>query len=88
MARISLGLLLALAFPCVANADTLLGFPDKVVDGATFSLCEGRACKMVHLCGVDAPKPGDANAEKARTELVTIQSLGTCMLCVKTISGI
>ena len=81
MARISLGLFLALAFASVANAETLLGFPDKVVDGATFSLCEGRACKMVHLCGVDAPKPGDANAEQARTELRTILG-GNMVKCI------
>ena len=81
MRKHAIASVLVVAFATSAHAATLLGFPDRVVDGATFSLCEGRACKMVHLCGVDAPKPGDANAEQARTELLTILG-GNMVKCI------
>lgn len=71
MAKLLLLSALLLLLTSTAQAASVLGFPDKVTDGATFALCQGRACKMVHLCGVQAPQKGEPGYAASRLALIT-----------------
>jgi endonuclease YncB( thermonuclease family) len=81
MIRVLLALAVLLAFSATAEADQMLGFPDKVTSGDTFALCVGRACKMTRLCGIQAPKKGEPDFEKSRVALISAlgNNLITCI---------
>jgi endonuclease YncB( thermonuclease family) len=68
-----------------AFASSMLGFPDKVPNGDTFSLCVGRACKMVHLCGISAPKQGAPEFDKSRIALIS--ALGNNLVSCTTLGS-
>ncbi len=67
-----LACLMLLGMNGTAFAASMLGFPDKVPNGESFALCVGRACKMVQICGIHAPKQGDADFDKSRVALVGV----------------
>lgn len=43
-----------------ANAAPLSGTANKIVDGDTFWLCQGDACRTIRVCGINAPEKGEA----------------------------
>ncbi len=83
-ALLAFTLLLGAAVP--AAAATLLGFPDRIIDGDSFTLCEGRACKQVDLCGIKAPADGEAGFQESSDALMTILG-GNLIKCTQVGGG-
>ena len=86
MIRELLATMLLLGMAAPAAAATLLGFPDRIIDGDSFTLCEGRACKEIHLCGIKAPSEGEDGYQKSSDALMTILG-GNLIKCVQVGSG-
>lgn len=86
MKRLLWGLGFCLLAIAPAQAGTMLGFADKVQSGDTFALCEGRACKTVRICGIEAPRQDDAGFEKSRVGLVALLG-GNMIKCTTMGSG-
>ncbi|MEG6508359.1 hypothetical protein V6C03_05190 [Methyloligella sp. 2.7D] len=84
--RILIALAVLLVFAPQAEAAKMLGFAVSIRDGDTFSLCEGRACKDVRLCGIRTPKEGEAGFEEARTALTTVLG-GNMVKCISMGAG-
>lgn len=83
-ALIAIGLLFGMT--ASAMAGTLLGFPDRIIDGDSFTLCEGRACKQVNLCGIEAPSEGAEGFQESSDALMTILG-GNLIKCVQVGGG-
>ncbi|MFD0985885.1 thermonuclease family protein [Methyloligella solikamskensis] len=86
MVRVLLALALLLGTAAPAAAGTLLGFPDRIIDGDSFTLCEGRACKEIHLCGIKAPSEGEDGFQESSDALMTILG-GNLIKCTQVGGG-
>ena len=86
MKRVFLAVVLLIATAAPAAAGTLLGFPDRIIAGDSFTLCEGRACKEVHLCGIKAPSEGEDGFQESSDALMTILG-GNLIKCTQVGGG-
>ena len=69
-----------------ANAAPLSGTANKIVDGDTFWLCQGDACRTIRVCGINAPEKGEAGFGASTAALAVLVKDAT-VTCVPIGSG-
>ena len=55
-----------------ADAAPLSGTANKIVDGDTFWLCQGDACRTIRVCGINAPEKGEAGFQASTAALAVL----------------